>query len=71
MSHFVRAALDDIVAASTKEVPNSPLSEELKSMVEAGQYPQIAMKLGLRVIHISEIDTQTTSKYVSLFFYYC
>ena len=65
VSHFVRAALDDIVADLIKSVPSS-LVEELRVLHSSGDYPRIAHALGLRVIHISEIDTQTSSKYVSI-----
>jgi hypothetical protein len=39
-------------------------SEELRAWHAAGDYPRVALALGLRVIHISEIDTQTSTKYV-------
>jgi len=58
VSHFVRAALDDIVASVLKEVPNA---QDLKELHVSGDYARIAHALGLRVIHISEIDTQITS----------
>jgi len=61
VSHFVRAALDDIVAHVLKSVSGARL-EELRVLHAAGDYPRIAHALGLRVIHISEIDTQTTSQ---------
>lgn len=61
VSHFVRAALDDIVAEIFKSVPSSRV-EELRALHASGDYPRIAHALGLRVIHISEIDTQTTNK---------
>jgi homospermidine synthase len=60
VSHFVRAALDDIVVDLIKSVPSSRL-EEIRVLHSSGDYPRLAHALGLRVIHISEIDTQTTS----------
>jgi homospermidine synthase len=62
VSHFVRAALDDIVAEVIKAVPGARM-DELRALHISGDYPRIAEALGLRVVHISEIDTQTTSKY--------
>lgn len=62
VSHFVRAALDDIVSSALQAVPNGSLSEELRKLHKSANYSRIAMVLGLRVIHISELDTQTTPK---------
>jgi homospermidine synthase len=62
VSHFVKAALDNIVSTTLSDVPNGSKSEEMRKLLKTGNYAQIAMKLGLRVIHISEIDTQTTSQ---------
>jgi homospermidine synthase len=64
VSHFVKAALDNIVSTALQGVPNGTQSEEMRKLLKTGNYAHIAMKLGLRVIHISEIDTQTTTMYV-------
>jgi len=61
VSHFVKAALDDIVSTTLQQVPNGPQADGLRKLLNSGDYARVAMKLGLRVIHISEIDTQTTS----------
>jgi len=62
VSHFIRAALDNIVSSLLRTSPNEPKCAELKKLRDAGDYARICMTLGLRVVHISEIDTQTTSK---------
>lgn len=56
----MRAGLDDIVASVLAAVPTA---DDLRALHIAGDYAGIAHALGLRVIHISEIDTQTTSTY--------
>lgn len=63
VSHFVRAALDNIVSSALQEVPGGALAMDLRKWQNAGNYPRIAMALGLRVVHISEIDTQTTTRH--------
>lgn len=62
VSHFVRAALDDIVDATLRIVPNGERSDALREFHSSGDYPRVAMTLGLRVVHISEIDTQTSAR---------
>jgi homospermidine synthase len=66
VSHFVRAALDDIAASALREVPVGLLSSQLRRLLEDGDYPRIGKMLGLKVVHISEIDTQVSSRYVVL-----
>jgi homospermidine synthase len=61
VSHFVRAALDTIVSSALEAVPTGALAEGLYAAHTAGDYPRVAHALGLRVIHISEIDTQTST----------
>lgn len=52
VSHFVRAALEYIVTTQFKK------DKELKKLLKEGEFNQIALKLGLRQIHVSDIDLQ-------------
>ena len=52
VSHFVRAALEYIVITQFKK------DRELKKLLKEGHFNQLALKLGLRQIHVSDIDLQ-------------
>lgn len=52
VSHFVRAALEYIVTTQFKK------DKELRQLLKEGQFNQIARNLGLRQIHVSDIDLQ-------------
>lgn len=73
VSHFVKAALEYIVENQfkskgyggllrkerSKVVRESGLVyEELKRHLDNNEYPQLAQKLGLRMIHVNDIDLQ-------------
>ena len=52
VSHFVRAALEYIVTTQHKK------DKELRRLLKEGKFNQIAKTLGLRQIHVSDIDLQ-------------
>lgn len=66
VSHFIRAALDDIVMSVLGGLSEhaTPSGKHLGELLATGQYPQIAKLLGLKVVHISEVDSQTSSRLV-------
>lgn len=52
VSHFVRAALEYIVTTQFKK------DKELKKLLKEDRFNEIALSLGLRQIHVSDIDLQ-------------
>lgn len=52
VSHFVRAGIDYIVTSQHKK------NKHLRALVKAGRYNEAAHKLGLRMIHVNDIDLQ-------------
>ena len=52
VSHFVRAALEYVVTTQFKK------DKELKKLLKEGHFNEIALRLGLRQIHVSDIDLQ-------------
>lgn len=52
VSHFVREALEYIVTTQFKK------DKELKKLLKEGHFNEIALRLGLRQIHVSDIDLQ-------------
>lgn len=52
VSHFVRAALEYIVTTQFKR------DKELKMLLKEGRFNDLAMRLGVRQIHVNDIDLQ-------------
>ena len=63
ISHFVKQALLDITARICTDKKVSPKDEEeICHLAKKMDFPQLAKKLGIKVIHCSERDTQITNK---------
>jgi len=69
VSHFTKIALEDIakkiVGTEHCSVPTKPMDRRVKIVKEAldkKDYPMLAMTSGVKVIHISERDTQITDR---------
>lgn len=52
VSHFVKAALEYVV---TKQFKND---SKLQALLAKGEFNKLAMELGVRIVHVSDIDTQ-------------
>ena len=52
VSHFVKAALDHIIRTQFKR------NSELRRLSKAGKYNEIAQKIGLKMIHVNDVDLQ-------------
>ncbi|MBQ7943046.1 MAG: saccharopine dehydrogenase NADP-binding domain-containing protein [Lachnospiraceae bacterium] len=52
VSHFVKAALEYIVNTQFKK------DKKLKTFIKQGQFNEVARSLGLRMIHVNDIDLQ-------------
>lgn len=52
VSHFVKAALEYIVNTQFKK------NKKLKTFIKQGQFNEVARNLGLRTIHVNDIDLQ-------------
>jgi len=63
ISHFTKQGIIDIAkkAARDRTTPKSTASK-LDKMISAEDFPNLAMTLGIKVIHCSERDTQITNK---------
>lgn len=61
VSHFTKMALADIAEKVLTEEPMDPGRTALESALREESFPRLAQMLNVNVIHISEIDTQTTS----------
>ncbi len=63
ISHFTKQGLIDIAKRLMRDKKVSgPDAEELQQFIKDGKFNLLAMKLGVRVIHCSERDTQITNK---------
>jgi homospermidine synthase len=62
VSHFVKEALADISRKIIKEKSKDPRVNELKKSLRDKNFPNLARLAGVKVIHISERDTQITDK---------
>jgi homospermidine synthase len=62
VSHFVKVALEDIANKIVKEKSNDKRVPELKKHLSEGNFAKLAQLTGVKVIHISERDTQVTNK---------
>ena len=62
VSHFTKVALGDMAAKLIKEKRKDKRVPLLKKAVRENDFPQIARLMNVKVIHISERDTQITDR---------
>ncbi len=62
VSHWVKAGLEDIANAILRRRTRREREDMLEKLLEDGDYPRLAMTAGVKVIHISERDTQISSR---------
>ncbi len=62
VSHFTKIALEDIAEKIISEKPRDARVPQLKEALQSGNYPALAHLEGVKVIHISERDTQITDQ---------
>jgi homospermidine synthase len=63
ISHFTKQGLIDIGRRAIKDKKFNGLdAEEIEQFIKDGAFNRLAMKLGVKVIHCSERDTQITDK---------
>ncbi|MBI3336233.1 saccharopine dehydrogenase NADP-binding domain-containing protein [Candidatus Peregrinibacteria bacterium] len=62
VSHFTKRALIDIARKILSEKPRDPRIADLKRALVDNAYNRLAQLLSVKVIHISEIDTQITDR---------
>jgi homospermidine synthase len=61
VSHFTKAALEDIATKVIQEQPSDFKIEALKHHLQDQEFAQLAQVLGVKVIQIAERDSQITS----------
>jgi len=62
VSHFTKVALEDIANKIISEKSGDKRVPELKKALAEGNFAKLAQLTGVKVIHISERDTQITNK---------
>ncbi len=62
VSHFTRKALLDIASLWCDDNLGDPSTVEIAQATEKRDFPRLAMMLGVRVIHISEWDNQSSDR---------
>ena len=62
VSHFTKIALEDIAKKIISDKPKDKRVKILKEALDNKNYPELAKTTGVKVIHISERDTQITDK---------
>lgn len=62
VSHFTKQALIDMANKIIAEKPNDSRVQELKIYIKDKNFPKLAQTTGVKVIHISERDTQITNR---------
>lgn len=63
ISHFTKKGLVDIAHKSIDdETTSKKEAEHLERLLEEKDFPRLAMALGVKVIHVSERDTQITNR---------
>ncbi|HTY13393.1 MAG TPA: saccharopine dehydrogenase C-terminal domain-containing protein [Candidatus Omnitrophota bacterium] len=62
VSHFTKEALIDIASKIIAEKPKDPRVSQLKTFIKERNFSKLAQLTGVKVIHISERDTQITNK---------
>jgi homospermidine synthase len=62
VSHFVKKALTDLATRALSDGKAGADATVIESALSAEDYPTLAHRLGVKVIHISERDTQITER---------
>ncbi len=62
VSHFTKQALMEIAEKILTEKPNDPRRKALEKFLGEKNFPKLAQLAGVKVIHISERDTQITER---------
>ena len=62
VSHFTKMALSDIARRIMTETPDDPRRGALEEALAANGFNQLARTTGVKVIHISERDTQISNR---------
>ena len=62
VSHFTKYALIEIAEKILKEKPNDPRKKELEKYIKEKGFAKLAQITGVKIIHISERDTQIADK---------
>ena len=62
VSHFTKKALIDIAKKIIEEKPKDSRVKKLEAYIEEKNFPKLAQLEGVKVIHISERDTQITNQ---------
>lgn len=62
VSHFTKMALIDINEKILRDKPHDPRSSAIRAALDKQQFNHLAHLAGVKVIHVSERDTQITSK---------
>lgn len=62
VSHFTKVGLEDIAAKLIKQKPKDKRILSIRKALKEKNYSELSMLLGVKVIHISERDTQITDK---------
>ncbi|MFA4991421.1 MAG: saccharopine dehydrogenase C-terminal domain-containing protein [Candidatus Omnitrophota bacterium] len=62
ISHFTKVGLEDIAKRIIAEKPKDRRVDKLKDALAAKNYPELAMTTGVKVIHVSERDTQISDR---------
>ena len=62
VSHFTKKSLIDIAKKILKEKPKDPRVKDLERFLAEKNFPKLAQTTGVKVIHISERDTQITDR---------
>ncbi|MFH1684157.1 MAG: saccharopine dehydrogenase C-terminal domain-containing protein [Candidatus Margulisiibacteriota bacterium] len=62
VSHFTKHALIDIAEKIINEKPTDPRVDQLKQFIKDKNFAKLGQLTGIKVIHISERDTQITNQ---------
>src|SRR5262249_11525451 len=62
VSHFTKQALEEIATMALKEGRAGGATPAVEAALAELRYPDLAQRLGVKVIHISERDTQITDR---------
>jgi homospermidine synthase len=62
ISHFVKQGLLDIASKIIDDEKSGDEVDELKKLIQEKNFPVLAMRLNIKVIHCSERDTQVSDK---------
>lgn len=63
VSHFTKQALSEIASKVLAEKPNDSRCPAIETALGNRDFPKVAQLVGLKVIHISEWDTQVTARH--------